>query len=368
MDKWLVLLLLCGAAPAIAATPSSLDNQSAQTKQQTGQPTEQQAQQPSEQQPQQPTEKQSGQQPQKQADPQLPTQVKPPNVDAVLSQVRRSLNTLNYEASFVLMRGKFAEPYNWMHGIYEGTEIEYMRSQNGANIEIVRKDDLVGYFEAESKPHSVRSKAIQGVLPTLFFDDEIVLGDYYSIAVGGRSRVLDRAAQLFKIVARDDFRFNYWLWLDIKTGLILKSALVSKQGEVLEQFQITHLNVLEQPPKLAKKLSETELPTPIKPTTNANNASRWKVNWLPQGFKIVSTNQHKLSLTGEFTDYILVTDGLVELSIFIQQPLNNKIKSGHLRSGSNVVAVHHANGFDVSVIGKVPAITAERIAQSVTAG
>jgi sigma-E factor negative regulatory protein RseB len=240
-----------------------------------------------------------------------------------------------------------------------------MRSQNGVNIEIVRKDDVVGYFEADNQPHSVKSKAIQGILPTLFFDDSIDLGDYYSIAAGGKSRVLDRAARMVRIDAKDNYRFNYWLWLDIKTGLILKSALVSKQGEVLEQFQITHLNVLQEAPALAQKISTTQLPPVVKQPPNRN--SRWKINWLPQGFKVVSSNKHKLPLTGETTDYIMVTDGLVELSIYIQKPLGSNLKGGSLRSGSNAVAVHRGNGFDVSVIGKVPAVTAERIAQSVTA-
>jgi sigma-E factor negative regulatory protein RseB len=338
MDKLLVLLILCGAVTARAAAPSPSTPELSPVPEVTTQIEQREA------------------------------ALKTTDVDGILTQVRSSLNSLNFEASFVLFRGNFAEPYNWMHGIYEGQEIEYMRSQNGVNIEIVRKGDLVGYFEAESKPHSVNSRSIEGVLPALFFDDSIVLGDYYSIAVGGKSRIVDRTAQLIRIIAKDNYRFNYWLWLDIKTSLILKSALISKQGEVLEQFQITHLNVLDKAPKLAKQLSETPLPTPIKQQSNNNTKSRWKVTWLPEGFKVVSTNQHKLSLTGEFTDYLLVTDGLVELSIYIQKPLSNKIKGGHLRSGSNVVAVHHGNGFDVSVIGKVPAITAERIAQSVKAG
>lgn len=295
------------------------------------------------------------------------------NVDTILAQVRKSLNSLNYEAAFIQVRGKFAEPFEWAHGLVEGNEIEYLRSQSGPNLEVVRKGDVVAYFEAEAEPYAVKSRAIQSILPALFFDQSITLGDYYSIAVGGKSRIIDRGAQLIRIVAKDNFRFNYWLWLDIQSGLILKSALVSKQGEVLEQFQITRLNLLPQAPAIAQKLSTTVLPVPPKSakpirTSNTVIKPKWKINWLPQGFKVVSRNQHKLSLTREVADYILLTDGLVELSVFIQPPLGNKIKVGHLRSGSNVVAVYHGNGFDVSVVGKVPAQTAERVAQSVSRG
>lgn len=290
----------------------------------------------------------------------------PPKLEAVIAQVRRSLSQLNFEASFVLQQGKFIEPYNWMHGIYEGEEIEYLRSQNGVNNEIVRKGELIGYFEAEKQPYTVRSRAIQGILPALFYDETVELGDYYSIAVGGKSRILDKVAQQFRIVSRDSFRFDYWLWLDVQTGLLLKSALVSKSNDVLEQFQMTHLKLLEQAPPLAQKLAESRLPAPAT-KSNSNQQLRWKLNWLPQGFRVVSSNQHKLPLTGEFTDYVLLSDGLVELSVFIQQPLSQNLKGANLRSGSNSVAVYRGNGFDVSVIGKVPGVTAERIAKAVTA-
>ncbi len=298
--------------------------------------------------------------------PEPKAELKEVTIDTILAQVRKSLNSLNYEAAFVFVRGKFAEPYEWAHGLYQDSEIEYLRAQSGPNSEVVRKGDIVAYFEAESEPYAVKSRAIQSMLPALFFDSSIELGDYYSIAVGGKSRVIDRAAQLIRIVAKDDFRFNYWLWLDIQSGLILKSALVSKQGEVLEQFQITRLNLLPEAPAITQKLHTTRLPVPAKAKPLGNLNPKWKINWLPQGFKVVSRNQHQLSLTSEVADYILVTDGLVELSIFIQPPLGSKIQVGHVRSGSNNVAVYHANGFDVSVVGKVPVKTAERIAQSVT--
>jgi sigma-E factor negative regulatory protein RseB len=299
--------------------------------------------------------------------------LKEANIDSVLLQVRKSLNTLNYEAAFIQVRGKFAEPFEWAHGIVEGSEVEYLRSQSGPNLEVVRKGNVVGYYEAETPPYAVYSKTISSLLPALFFDDSIDLGEHYSLAVGGKSRIIDRPAQLVRLVAKDNYRFNYWLWLDIQSGLILKSALVSKQGEVLEQFQMTQLNLLPQAPVIAQKVYDSILPVPsvadsaqVKDTAG-KTVSKWAINWLPEGFSEISRNQHKLSLTSEVADYILVSDGLVEISIFIQPPLASNIKVGNLRSGSNIVVVHHGKGFDVSVIGKVPVQTAERIAQSVVA-
>ncbi|MFT5164355.1 MAG: sigma-E factor negative regulatory protein RseB [Alteromonadaceae bacterium] len=297
----------------------------------------------------------------------IPPKLIEASVDTILSKVRKSLNTLNYEAAFIQVRGKFAEPYEWAHGIYQGNEIEFLRSQSGPNLEIVRKGDVIGFFEAETPPYAVKGRVIEQILPALFFDNSIELGDYYSIAVGGKSRIIDRAAQLVRIIAKDNFRFDYWLWLDMQSSLILKSALVSKQGEVLEQFQLTRLNLLPEAPQVTQKLSATILPIPVKSPAISHLTPKWKINWLPQGFKVIARDQHKLSLTNEITDYIQLTDGLVELSIFIQPPLDSKIQVGHVRSGSNIVAVYHAKGFDVSVIGKIPIQTAERIAQSVTA-
>lgn len=290
----------------------------------------------------------------------LPTQ----SLDALIEKVRRSFRGLNFEASFVLVKDKFVEPYNWMHSFYQEQEIEYIRSQNGYNREIVRKGDLVGYFEAETEPYAVKSRAIQGILPAIFYDETIVLGDYYSIAKGGKRRILDRVAQQFRIVSRDDYRHDFWLWLDVKTGMLLKSALVSKDNQVLEQFQLTHLTILDDPPPLVSKVIETRLPKPLI-TQNQIDNIRWQLNWLPSGFRVIAANQHRLTLTGEFADYILASDGLVDLSIYIQQPISNKLQSGSLRNGSNVVFVQRNKTFDVTIIGKVPSVTAERIAKGV---
>jgi sigma-E factor negative regulatory protein RseB len=91
----------------------------------------------------------------------------------------------------------------------------------------------------------------------------------------------------------------------------------------------------------------------------------WQIGWLPQGFNLIKSDRHNLNLNNELADYFLFSDGLVEVSVFIQRPLSSMRRSTALTSGATTVFVHNAEGFDVSVVGNIPAAAAKNIAESV---
>ncbi|MEZ5582190.1 MAG: sigma-E factor regulatory protein RseB domain-containing protein [Candidatus Competibacteraceae bacterium] len=47
--------------------------------------------------------------------------------------------------------------------------------------------------------------------------------------------------QVIAIQPRDKLRFGYRLWLDRETGLVLRSALLDEQEQVVEQMMFTHV-------------------------------------------------------------------------------------------------------------------------------
>ena len=97
-----------------------------------------------------------------------------------------------------------------------------------------------------------------------------------------------------------------------------------------------------------------------------SNATNWRIGWLPNGFKLLKSDRHKLDLNNELTDYYLYSDGFVEISVFVQRPLPGRRLSGSLTSGATTIYVHNGGNFDVSVVGNVPSQTAKAIAESVT--
>ncbi|MBH0017457.1 MULTISPECIES: MucB/RseB C-terminal domain-containing protein [unclassified Pseudoalteromonas] len=287
----------------------------------------------------------------------------------LLLKMANAVHTRNFDASFVVVKGKTMEPYRWVHALQGDTELEHLSLLNGAGLEMVRIDNQVTYFEPQSEPYSLKTDSIAGPIPEVLFKDIDRLSAHYDFVLGGKGRIAGRAAQLVRIESKDEYKYNYWIWLDMESSLLLKAAYVNHEGEALEQLQLTHISVTEQPAGMLLEVLNRNFPTPLPNDALINEdstATNWQISWLPDGFELLKSDRHKLDLNNELTDYYLFSDGFVEISVFIQRPLPGKRLSGALTSGATTVYVHNGGNFDVSVVGNVPSMTAKAIAESVT--
>ena len=288
----------------------------------------------------------------------------------LLLKMANAVHTRNFDASFVVVKGKTMEPYRWLHAKQDDIEIEHLSLLNGAGLEMVRVDNQVTYFEPQSEPYSLTTDSIAGPIPEVLFKNVERLSGHYDFVLGGKGRISGRAAQLVRIESKDEDKYNYWIWLDMESSLLLKAAYVNHQGEALEQLQLTHISVTEQPASMLLEILNRNFPTPLPnnslETLVSDKAKTWKIDWLPAGFELLKSDRHKLDLNNELTDYYLFSDGFVEVSVFIQRPLPGKRLSGSLTSGATTVYVHNGGNFDVSVVGNIPSLTAKKIAESVT--
>ncbi|WP_289106849.1 MucB/RseB C-terminal domain-containing protein [uncultured Pseudoalteromonas sp.] len=287
----------------------------------------------------------------------------------LLLNMANAVHTRNFDASFVVVKGKAMEPYRWVHAKQGETELEHLSLLNGAGLEMVRVNDQVTYFEPQSQPYSINTDSIAGPIPEVLFKDIEALSSQYDFVLGGKGRIAGRAAQLVRIESKDEYKYNYWIWLDTESSLLLKAAYVNHQGEALEQLQLTHISVTEQPAPMILEVLNRNFPTPLPGNAlegEKSNATNWRIGWLPNGFKLLKSDRHKLDLNNELTDYYLYSDGFVEISVFVQRPLPGRRLSGSLTSGATTIYVHNGGNFDVSVVGNVPSQTAKAIAESVT--
>lgn len=285
-----------------------------------------------------------------------------------LEKLSNSLRTLNFTTSFVVVKNNQAEPYHWFHGVNdEGSELEILSLLNGPRKDILRRDDIVSYISPGSPPYSIKTNYISSPIPSALRNDFNLLMDFYDVVSVGRSRVLGRLAQLIRIEPKDENRYGYWLWLDQYSNLLLKLAIVSGQGEMLEQVQFTHLDITPEPSNSLLNLQSAEFPAVIElPNSFYENEMLWKVNWLPDGFKEIRSNKHDLSLTKTMVDFRLFSDGLVDISVYVNSTPQKKRAVEHIKDGATVVLNQVENGIEVSVLGKIPPVTAKAIADSIT--
>ena len=292
----------------------------------------------------------------------------PETADTWLARLSQSLQSLNFSTSFVVVKNNHAEPYHWFHGVNdEDVELEILSLLNGPRRDILRKNNTISYIEPELPPYSVLSSNLKGPIPTILSGAIQDLASTYNFISVGKSRILGRSAQIIRIVPKDTSKYGHWLWLDEKTGLLLKLAIVTRKGQQLEQVQFTHLDITEKPAESLNQLQSTELPKVVDiPQGYQQQKLSWEVNWLPQGFEKINANRHRLSSTKQPVEFILFGDGLVEVSVYVTQSKEQSRPVDFVMDGATVALNQVDNGIEISVVGKIPSATAKKIADSVT--
>ena len=284
-----------------------------------------------------------------------------------LKKLSLSLKQLNFNTSFVVVKNNQAEPYHWFHGINEsGEELEIISLLNGPRRDVLRKGDVVSYIEPELPPYSIATKQISGPIPTVFRGDMSLISNSYDFVSVGRSRVLGRPAQLIRMVSKDPHRFGHWLWLDQETGLLLKLAILTRKGQLLEQIQFTHLDITKTISDSLRQLITAELPPVIEQVENLQeNKFTWQVSWLPTGFTKIKANRHLIASTKQPVEFMQFNDGLIGISVYIGKSNVKQRAVEYVMNGATVVLNQVVNGFEISVVGKIPSNTAKAIADSV---
>jgi sigma-E factor negative regulatory protein RseB len=285
-----------------------------------------------------------------------------------LERLSNSLNKLNFSTSFVVVKNNQAQPYHWFHGVDEsGQELEILSLLNGPRRDILRKGNIVSYIEPELPPYSVSSQKISGPIPAILAGDISQLETIYDFVSVGRSRILGRPAQLIRIESKNAHRYAYWLWLDQQSSMLLKLSIVTKQGQPLEHIQFTHLDITDKPSESVLKLHDTELPMLVDiPVDYHKQQLLWDVNWLPEGFKQINSNRHKISLTKQPVEFMLFSDGLIDISIYVNASKEKQRNTDFAKDGATLVLNQVNKGIEVSVVGKIPSKTAKKIADSIT--
>lgn len=281
----------------------------------------------------------------------------------------QAFNTLNFQVSFVVLKpGIDAQPYLWRHGIDEnGEQREQLSLLNGPGIEMIRIGDQVSYFEPNVPPYSLRSTVINGPLPLAFFSEQESLAESYEFVSVARSRISGRAAQQIRIVSKDRSRYSFNLWLDQETGLLLKLNLVNLKGQLLEQIQVTEFEVTSAIHPYLARIESSKMPPVVSLAQRAQGDKRWTINFMPVGMKQVKWDIHRLPTNGEVVDYVMLSDGLVDVSVYLQPASLQTPDEGLVyHNESNTLLTRQLGSLQVTVIGKLPPKTANAIASSIT--
>ena len=285
-----------------------------------------------------------------------------------LVKMSAAVKSLNYTISFILLKPGFdSQPYLWRHGVNaDGLEMEQLNLLNGPGQEVVRIGDKVSYFETNVPPYSLQSSVIDGPFPSELFQlpEKLILG--YEFILVGRSRIAGRAAQQIRIISKDKSRYGLNVWLDQQTGLLLKMNMFGQEAQLLEQIQVTSLQVTKDPDPFFAKIEPEMLPEVVSFGPSAPLNSPWEIGYIPKGMTIVKRELRRLVGSGEVVEYIMLSDGLADVSVYLQKRESHKQQEnlvGTVQSNT-LLTIEHGE-LNITVIGKLPANTANAIAKSI---
>jgi sigma-E factor negative regulatory protein RseB len=280
----------------------------------------------------------------------------------LFDKVQHAVKQYNFDTSFVVLKGGKVDTYRWLHGTVNAQEIEHLIPLDTSGVDILRRDDLVYYLLTDRPAFVTRSGSIPE-LPALFFESKENISRLYNAVAGSSSVMSGRSAQLLRLIAKDTSRYNYWLWLDDETGFPLRIDTLAEQQNPLERWLVTHMQISPELPENLLSLMAAELPQPGEAVATTKPVVNHQLTWLPQGYTRMTEPASIPQLEGSLLSYWLLSDGLHQVSVFVQN--SQQLPTQAYRDGATTIYVQTSDKLEVTVIGPVSIDTARQLAAAV---
>lgn len=291
----------------------------------------------------------------------------------LMQRMTTATEQLNYDGIFIYQRGKQIDAMRIMHKFDGQQERERLISLSGPEREVIRDGHRVTCLFADDREVRVEKSEPRDFLSVGLGEPIEHLTASYSFNIAGEDRVAGRLTTVITILPNEHNRYGYKLWIDDEFKLLLKSVILNRTGQALEQVQFVQITVSDE---LPDSLFNTEIEgagftwyTTSDPDNSANSVvetSGWTVRWLPAGFKM---RNHKVQTMFESdmpVSHMVYSDGLAMVSVFVEKLMD---KSKSIQGFSSMGAVNAfsrvAENYQITVVGEVPLPMVRQIASSV---
>lgn len=276
---------------------------------------------------------------------------------------------LNYQGVFVYQNGNQARSVQITHMNNAGRELTRNVVLDGQPREVFSEGSDIVIFNAKNNKVVIEKRRGQNLFPAMLPTNLDVLKNSYTAKLGMVERIAGRDAQIIDLVPNDGYRYFIKVWSDVEFGLLVKMSLMDRQGQVLEQIGFTQLSMLNthdlnwfQP-----KIDLTKQYVMEEETTVNHVTTNWVVANLPPGYRKIDHIEHIVPGKSTVVNQVIFSDGISSVSMFIE-PIKkgDRPKMGHKVLGSTNICANVVEGYQVIVVGEVPAQTVQQIAKAVS--
>jgi sigma-E factor negative regulatory protein RseB len=165
----------------------------------------------------------------------------------------------------------------------------------------------------------------------------------------------------------DDYRFGYWLWIDVDSHMPVRSDMSDGSGRVIERLRFTKLEFDNGIPDSAfePELDRRKLRWVRQSPQADDEAPGWRAAHVPPGFRLSASGVQALAGPSAPVGHLVYSDGLATVSVFIRVPRPGVVPAeGTSRSGVASAYTTVVDGHQVTAVGEVPTRTLKAIATS----
>lgn len=284
-----------------------------------------------------------------------------------LVRMSSAVQQTNYSGTVIRLTEGRAEALKVVHKVTDGVVREKVIAQEGNGLEIIRNGNEVHCILPGRKSVLVEEWNDQSTLFSTLPSSNLRFGNEYDVKIVSKQRVAGRDTIQLAIKPHDVYRYEHRVWLDMDTGFPLQTQLIGDDGTPLEQIKFADISLDREihASALQPSYSTEDFKWYTQPQRRVTKIveSDWYSADLPIGFRMISAQQETMPESDDPVTHIMYSDGLASVSVFVA-PMANKKVSKRSRVGASNSYSTEIDGYMITAVGEVPAVTVEQIATS----
>lgn len=304
----------------------------------------------------------------------------PQDIVAIVKRIQDAALRRSFVGTYVVSHGGHMTSSRITHFCDGRDQIERIEALDGQMRQVYRHNDTVHVLWPGTRTALIEQRELVGRFPAPLQPGDGAQLDQYELLTGEDERVAGHAAQVVVFRPRDAMRFARRLWLERKSGLLLRSDLLNERGEVLESasFSELQLNVKPSPQTLLQEMNRLDgykVSKPVYTATTLDNEG-WTLHTPVPGFEtrqivrrpmapwIARTAGPGASAGGATGDsgsgsttlvQAVYSDGLTHVSVFIEPFVAAQHKREVPATIGSTSALSRRNGdWWITAVGAVP--------------
>ncbi|MCB1738182.1 MAG: MucB/RseB C-terminal domain-containing protein [Gammaproteobacteria bacterium] len=290
-------------------------------------------------------------------------------VRELLHRMAGAMRGLDYRGTFIYRRAEHIDTLQVFHLGSAEDERERLVTLAGTAREIVRSGEDVQCILPDRRKVLVGHQHRRKPFPTALTDNVAALYPLYRFESDGEERIAGRDTQIVAVQPRDAYRYGHRLWIDVESGLLLRSDVLNESGEAVEQVMFTNvaLNTRIREQDLTPSVDISGFVTVPDPDDDRDTASNLPLPQLPPGYQLINRKQRVVGADAVSVEHLIFSDGLSTVSVFIDPaPKRDDLLQGESSHGAANAYGLYQNGTHITVVGEAPEAAIHLIATAFT--